>query len=546
MNKHLRLEWTQDCGVYPTEPVVAKQGIEQRQNKGEEEQKIPEKTRRPAVSFGMIPTCDNPGATPLRTEHDSPSWEASSLTTTPPRSRFFSHAICLEGMGDADRRMYSGIASTPNALDWSAVFPSATRLNVTLRGKHIGRTLNSFVNKHIFPNTMQRISYESHNTSNVFICETSAQFPYWLARHRCGIYGGIDGQQICMKLNAALLRPRIAACLGNYGKQTFVISERSIVFGSARSTSARHSKFRFPHPRPPSKASRGETGPEMVGQPVQLAARLIREIGRTRNTAPPTTRPWRITHNAGTCGTLLPGVAEVLHGLARRRGERLQVLTARGREKFWCVKRGLLCESRAGPRQHLVTYTYNNNRGTTVAEWLACSPPTKANQVQSPAESPDFRNRESSQISSLTIIIEDLDGEGRALKPVRLGGSERANRSAIGPVKMSLKGSSIPIVARWLATAGQTHLQTSSWPDAPTTEDAARSDDAVLYRACASVRSRLLVCGVKCCKVSWCLLMAVHSDLEVNHRRLLATPDDPHIRPDQPAQLNSDGKYHPK
>ncbi|KAJ8883910.1 hypothetical protein PR048_015765 [Dryococelus australis] len=48
------------------------------------QQKIYEKTLQPA---GMIPTCENPGATPPGNEPSSPKWEASSLTTTPPHCR---------------------------------------------------------------------------------------------------------------------------------------------------------------------------------------------------------------------------------------------------------------------------------------------------------------------------------------------------------------------------------------------------------------------------------------------------------------------------
>ncbi|KAJ8867347.1 hypothetical protein PR048_031148 [Dryococelus australis] len=40
---------------------------------------------------------------------------------------------------------------------------------------------------------------------------------------------------------------------------------------------------------------------------------------------------------------------------------------------------------------HILKMRYTSNPiGPAVAEWLACSPPTKANQVQSPAGSPDF------------------------------------------------------------------------------------------------------------------------------------------------------------
>ncbi|KAJ8883482.1 hypothetical protein PR048_015326 [Dryococelus australis] len=44
---------------------------------------IPKKTRQPAASPSTIPTRENPGATPLGIETGSPTWEASSPTTTP-------------------------------------------------------------------------------------------------------------------------------------------------------------------------------------------------------------------------------------------------------------------------------------------------------------------------------------------------------------------------------------------------------------------------------------------------------------------------------
>ncbi|KAJ8897364.1 hypothetical protein PR048_002710 [Dryococelus australis] len=46
---------------------------------------IREKTRRPAASSGTIHTCEHPGATSRESNPDSPGWEASSLTSTPPR-----------------------------------------------------------------------------------------------------------------------------------------------------------------------------------------------------------------------------------------------------------------------------------------------------------------------------------------------------------------------------------------------------------------------------------------------------------------------------
>ncbi|KAJ8877522.1 hypothetical protein PR048_021977 [Dryococelus australis] len=46
---------------------------------------LSEKTRRSAASSGTIPTYENPGATPPGIDPASRRWEASSLTTTPPR-----------------------------------------------------------------------------------------------------------------------------------------------------------------------------------------------------------------------------------------------------------------------------------------------------------------------------------------------------------------------------------------------------------------------------------------------------------------------------
>ncbi|KAJ8877934.1 hypothetical protein PR048_022393 [Dryococelus australis] len=48
---------------------------------------IPEKTRRPVVSSGMIPTCENSGVDRLGIEPGSPWWEASSLTAQPTQPR---------------------------------------------------------------------------------------------------------------------------------------------------------------------------------------------------------------------------------------------------------------------------------------------------------------------------------------------------------------------------------------------------------------------------------------------------------------------------
>ncbi|KAJ8872561.1 hypothetical protein PR048_026167 [Dryococelus australis] len=59
--------------------------VEQRRNARVDGTGVPEKSRRPAASSGTIATCENLGATPPGIEPSSPKWEASSLTTRPPR-----------------------------------------------------------------------------------------------------------------------------------------------------------------------------------------------------------------------------------------------------------------------------------------------------------------------------------------------------------------------------------------------------------------------------------------------------------------------------
>ncbi|KAJ8870066.1 hypothetical protein PR048_029077 [Dryococelus australis] len=52
---------------------------------GRGKREIPEKTRRPAASFGTIPKCKNLGATLSAIEPGLPWWKASALAATPPR-----------------------------------------------------------------------------------------------------------------------------------------------------------------------------------------------------------------------------------------------------------------------------------------------------------------------------------------------------------------------------------------------------------------------------------------------------------------------------
>ncbi|KAJ8870479.1 hypothetical protein PR048_029501 [Dryococelus australis] len=56
------------------------------ERKGGRNVENPEKTRRPVASYSTIPTCENPGVTRPGIEPGSPWWEASRLTTQPPRS----------------------------------------------------------------------------------------------------------------------------------------------------------------------------------------------------------------------------------------------------------------------------------------------------------------------------------------------------------------------------------------------------------------------------------------------------------------------------
>ncbi|KAJ8885574.1 hypothetical protein PR048_011772 [Dryococelus australis] len=59
--------------------------IEQRRNKGRGKREIHEKARRPAASSSTIPTCKDPGVVRHGIEPGSTWWEASSLTSQPPR-----------------------------------------------------------------------------------------------------------------------------------------------------------------------------------------------------------------------------------------------------------------------------------------------------------------------------------------------------------------------------------------------------------------------------------------------------------------------------
>ncbi|KAJ8870211.1 hypothetical protein PR048_029227 [Dryococelus australis] len=73
----------QDIGVAIVSWVVR---MEQRRNaKAEGKREISEETRRPVASSGTIPTYGNPGVTAPGIEPGSSRWEASSLTTSPPR-----------------------------------------------------------------------------------------------------------------------------------------------------------------------------------------------------------------------------------------------------------------------------------------------------------------------------------------------------------------------------------------------------------------------------------------------------------------------------
>ncbi|KAJ8866203.1 hypothetical protein PR048_033727 [Dryococelus australis] len=56
--------------------------IVERRNERMGKREIPKKTRRPAASYGTIPTCDNPAATQSGIEPGSPTWELSCQTTT--------------------------------------------------------------------------------------------------------------------------------------------------------------------------------------------------------------------------------------------------------------------------------------------------------------------------------------------------------------------------------------------------------------------------------------------------------------------------------
>ncbi|KAJ8876080.1 hypothetical protein PR048_023989 [Dryococelus australis] len=97
---HQRIRVSIQCRVDASRSGLALNIVVLRTNEGEDggKREIPDKTRRPAASSATIPTCEYPGATPSGIETGLPGWEASSLTTTPPRSRrkFVSCMLCSD------------------------------------------------------------------------------------------------------------------------------------------------------------------------------------------------------------------------------------------------------------------------------------------------------------------------------------------------------------------------------------------------------------------------------------------------------------------
>ncbi|KAJ8866582.1 hypothetical protein PR048_032441 [Dryococelus australis] len=132
------------------ESAVTKAGIQVR---GKWE--IPEKTRRPAASYGTIPTCENPRATPPGIEPGSPGWEMSSRAVGSQRS---SHATYDPKVGLALLRLRAnhlrqlgreimqgdmhrgkeGLGS--HGLHFGAMITSLSVLELVLTRKSKGRT----------------------------------------------------------------------------------------------------------------------------------------------------------------------------------------------------------------------------------------------------------------------------------------------------------------------------------------------------------------------------------------------------------------------
>ncbi|KAJ8894145.1 hypothetical protein PR048_006755 [Dryococelus australis] len=92
--------------------------------------------RRPMTLSGTIPTCENPEVTPSGIEPGSPSWEASSLTTTPSPSR------CHERVHVARREHCTPVQSPASRGDGTlvarvSVVLTALALLVLKRGKKL-------------------------------------------------------------------------------------------------------------------------------------------------------------------------------------------------------------------------------------------------------------------------------------------------------------------------------------------------------------------------------------------------------------------------
>ncbi|KAJ8867592.1 hypothetical protein PR048_031394 [Dryococelus australis] len=119
-------EWSGDIWAALNSEVWSSAGM-----RGGGKREISEKTRQPAASSGTIPTCENPGATAWGIGPGSPTWEASSLTTSPRRTPghwcFAQYSTGRESRDETYRR-----------CSYSSLKIFVTRRRLSLGDEHVG------------------------------------------------------------------------------------------------------------------------------------------------------------------------------------------------------------------------------------------------------------------------------------------------------------------------------------------------------------------------------------------------------------------------
>ncbi|KAJ8873456.1 hypothetical protein PR048_024273 [Dryococelus australis] len=389
--------------------------MEQRRNARAWETGEPEKTHRPASSSDTIPTCENTGATPLGIEPSSRRWEASSLTTTPPRPHNDGTRECTSLTLD------TFICADYVGRDWEA--PSSplrgrggvvVRLLASYQGEpgSIPAELLPDFDMLYFCRTMPVVGGFSWGSpiSPAFAfwrcCILTSLHPHRLSRprHRGGFATlGLDSSQSLLQIVILLVN-----CLRNPFTCMLLAASPGVVVVTHHENRYRRSVLRGTS----NKRSGGKRLSETVaggGGGGERAAATNYESARA---------------SAVECkslalrgdGALVACDNVALIAIVLQVGRNLEEINRLTKIMWWNSVEKLLtnvAEANFVPSDPVFLFATLKGRrqftifvcgilytsfhvGAVVAERLACSPPTKVNRAQSPAGSlPDFRKWES-------------------------------------------------------------------------------------------------------------------------------------------------------